>query len=156
MRCVLRVMGVNRGGFLRRKRLSWITKSPRSLLQGCRAEALRVGGDLARLLQAYEFILSGHEDLSPAAGDGQKSVFLSLSHSQSTSAPNNGGKGKRRLTWLQIRGKKTSTGMVHKQHFQCAFIYPISAKRHYLLVDAEFRGCYLQPGEKETVICSFC
>lgn len=56
------------------------------------------GGDLARLLQAYEFILSGHEDLSPAAGDGQKSVFLSLSHSQSTSAPNNGGKGKRRLT----------------------------------------------------------
>lgn len=108
-RCILRVMGVNRGGFVGRKWLSWITKSPGSLLQGCRAEAPRVGGDLARLLQAYEFILSGHEDLSPAAGDGQKSVFLSLSHSRSIPAPNNGGKGKRRLTKLQIWGIKTST-----------------------------------------------
>lgn len=50
-----------------------------------------MGGDRARLLQADECFLGGQESVSPAAGGEQRGVFLHLSHSQPTPAPNNEG-----------------------------------------------------------------
>lgn len=139
MRYAVGVMGVNGGGFVGRKWLSWISLN-------CRKASFKADEQMDL---GWEVTYGGFYKLMNLLSADRRMCLLQLVmnkgvisylfviHSPHQHRPNNGGEGKWQANMIVNFWDKSISLNCTQMYFQCAFVYPVSANET-LLVNAGF------------------